>query len=72
VQNAHLCCGSAGTYSLLEPDLSAQLRANKLAALAAGDPEVILTANIGCQSHLATGTALPVSHWITALEARLR
>jgi glycolate oxidase iron-sulfur subunit len=72
VQDAHLCCGSAGTYSLLEPDLSERLRANKLAALAAGDPETILTANIGCQSHLAAGTGLPVSHWITALEARLR
>jgi len=72
VQDAHLCCGSAGTYSLLEPELSLALRGNKLAALAAGDPEAILTANIGCQSHLAAGTGLPVSHWITALEARLR
>jgi glycolate oxidase iron-sulfur subunit len=72
VADSHLCCGSAGTYSLLEPDLSERLRANKLAALAAGDPETILTANIGCQSHLAAGTGLPVSHWITALEARLR
>jgi len=72
VRDAHLCCGSAGTYSLLEPVLSAQLRANKLGALAAGDPEAILTANIGCQSHLAGGTAVPVGHWITALEARLR
>ena len=72
VAEAHLCCGSAGAYSLLEPELSARLRTNKLAALAAGDPEAILTANIGCQSHLAAGTRLPVSHWITALEARLR
>lgn len=72
VQDAHLCCGSAGTYSLLEPDLSARLRANKLAALSAGNPDAILTGNIGCQSHLAAGTGLPVRHWITALEARLR
>src|SRR5215467_11317169 len=72
VQDAHLCCGSAGTYSLLQPELSLALRGNKLTALAAGDPEAILTANIGCQSHLAAGTGLPVSHWITALEARLR
>ena len=72
VQDAHLCCGSAGTYSLLQPELSLKLRANKLAALAAGDPEAVLTANIGCQSHLAAGTGLPVIHWITALEARLR
>ncbi|HKW38728.1 MAG TPA: glycolate oxidase subunit GlcF [Burkholderiales bacterium] len=72
VPDAHLCCGSAGTYSLLEPGLSLQLRENKLAALAAGGPEAILTANIGCQAHLAAGTALPVGHWITALEARLQ
>jgi glycolate oxidase iron-sulfur subunit len=72
VPDAHLCCGSAGTYSLLEPELSTQLRTNKLAALAAGDPEAILTANIGCQTHLAAASKLPVGHWITALEARLR
>jgi glycolate oxidase iron-sulfur subunit len=72
VPDAHLCCGSAGTYSLLEPELSIPLRANKLAALGTGDPEAILTANIGCQTHLASASELPVGHWITALEARLR
>jgi glycolate oxidase iron-sulfur subunit len=71
VPDAHLCCGSAGTYSLLQPELSLQLRGNKIAALVAGEPQAILTANIGCQAHLAAGTGLPVSHWITALEARL-
>src|SRR5215470_14009300 len=71
VQDAHLCCGSAGTYSLLQPELSLALRGNKLAALAAGDPEAIVTANIGCQTHLAAGTGLPVRHWIVALEERL-
>ena len=72
VSDSHLCCGSAGTYSLLQPELSLQLRGNKLAALASGDPELILTANIGCQAHLASGTGTPVSHWIAALGARLR
>ena len=72
VPDSHLCCGSAGMYSLLEPGLSTQLRTNKLAALGAGDPEAILTANIGCQTHLAAASELPVGHWIVALEARLR
>ena len=72
VPDAHLCCGSAGTYSLLEAGLSAQLRGNKLTALASGDPEAVLTANIGCQAHLAAAAEVPVSHWITALEARLQ
>jgi glycolate oxidase iron-sulfur subunit len=71
VPDAHLCCGSAGTYSLLQPELSLQLRSNKIAALTSGGPELIVTANIGCQTHLAAGTGLPVSHWIAALEARL-
>jgi glycolate oxidase iron-sulfur subunit len=72
VPDSHLCCGSAGTYSLLQPELSQQLRANKLAALATGEPEAVLTANIGCQAHLAAAADLPVVHWITALEARLQ
>jgi glycolate oxidase iron-sulfur subunit len=71
VPDAHLCCGSAGTYSLLQPELSSRLRSNKIAALVSGGPDLILTANIGCQAHLAAGADLPVSHWITALEARL-
>ncbi len=71
VPDAHLCCGSAGTYSILQPELSTQLQQNKLAALQSGAPEAILTANIGCQTHLAVGSAVPVRHWITALEDRL-
>ncbi len=71
VADSHLCCGSAGTYSILQPALSARLRANKLAALHAGSPQAIVTANIGCLSHLQGGTALPVEHWIVTLERRL-
>ena len=70
VANAHLCCGSAGTYSLTQPDLSQRLLANKIAALEAGAPAAILTANIGCQLHLQSATGLPVRHWIEALDAR--
>jgi glycolate oxidase iron-sulfur subunit len=71
VPDAHLCCGSAGTYSILEPELSGRLRANKLTALASGEPELIATATIGCQAHLQAATGLPVKHWIVALEERL-
>ena len=60
VADAHLCCGSAGTYSILQPVLSQQLQANKVAALEAGRPEVIATANIGCLVHLSAGTQRPV------------
>jgi len=71
VPDAHLCCGSAGTYSILQPVLSQQLLKNKIAALNSGKPSAIITANIGCQSHLQTATGLPVMHWIEALDARL-
>ena len=71
VADAHLCCGSAGTYSILQPELSAQLKRNKLAALQSGMPEMIVSSNIGCQSHLAGGAQVPVKHWIVALEERL-
>ncbi|MGH8287807.1 MAG: glycolate oxidase subunit GlcF [Steroidobacteraceae bacterium] len=67
VADGHLCCGSAGSYSLLQPVLSHQLRADKLAALEAGAPDVIVTANIGCLMHLASGTDRPVRHWIEVL-----
>jgi glycolate oxidase iron-sulfur subunit len=72
VPDAHLCCGSAGTYSILQPELSQQLLKNKIAALTSGAPTAIITANIGCQSHLQTATGIPVTHWIEALDARLR
>src|SRR5258706_1912848 len=71
VPDAHLCCGSAGTYSILQPVLSQQLLKNKIAALNSGRPSAIITANIGCQAHLQTATGLPVMHWIEALDARL-
>ena len=71
VADAHLCCGSAGTYSILQPELATQLRRQKLAALQAERPEVIATANIGCQTHLASGTARPVVHWIELLDAKM-
>ena len=71
VADAQRCCGSAGTYSILEPRLAGRLRADKLRALQAGAPEVIATANIGCLTHLAAGSERPVRHWIEVLEARL-
>ena len=72
VADAHLCCGSAGTYSLLQPALAEELRANRLAALEAGKPELIATANIGCLIHLGAGSKRPMRHWIELLESRLR
>ena len=68
VADGHLCCGSAGTYSILQPDLSGQLRERKLAALSAGGAAAIATANIGCLSHLQSGTRTPVRHWIELLD----
>ncbi len=68
VPDVHLCCGSAGTYSITQPVLSRQLRANKLAALESGGPEIIATANIGCQLHLEARTVLPVVHWLELLD----
>jgi len=69
VDDAHLCCGSAGTYSLLNPSLANELRARKLAALQAGGPRSIATANIGCLSHLQAAAAVPVRHWIELIDA---
>jgi glycolate oxidase iron-sulfur subunit len=68
VADSHLCCGSAGTYSLLQPALSEQLLRQKLSHLTAGHPEVIVTANIGCQLHLGAQSDLPVRHWIELLD----
>ncbi len=68
VAEAHLCCGSAGTYSVLQPLLSEQLLARKLSALEAGEPELIATANIGCLTHLQSGTGRRVVHWIRLLD----
>lgn len=71
IPDSHLCCGSAGTYSILQPGLSQRLRANKLAALHAGNPDAIATANIGCLTHLQSGTQTRVTHWIQLLDRRL-
>ena len=70
VSNPHLCCGSAGTYSLLQPDLSIRLLNGKLESLQAGKPDLIATANIGCLTHLQTGTDIPVKHWVELLDNR--
>ncbi len=68
---AHLCCGSAGTYSVLNPEIAFQLRDRKLANLGEMAPEVIVSANIGCITHLQSGTATPVRHWIEVLDEAL-
>ncbi|MCR8916260.1 glycolate oxidase subunit GlcF [Marinobacter panjinensis] len=65
----HLCCGSAGTYSILQPELSQRLLSNKLKALTVDNPDRIVTANIGCQMHLETRAKVPVQHWIELLDA---
>ena len=67
VRDAHLCCGSAGAYSILQPQLAQRLKADKLANLAAGGPDVIATANVGCQMHLQAAADRPVMHWIELL-----
>jgi glycolate oxidase iron-sulfur subunit len=68
VPDAHLCCGSAGTYSLLQPELSQRLLANKVKALETGAPEGVATANIGCLTHIQSGMATPVRHWISWID----
>jgi glycolate oxidase iron-sulfur subunit len=70
--DSHLCCGSAGTYSVLQPEISYQLRDNKLKNLQACEPEVILSANIGCLTHLQSGTSTPVQHWVELIDQALR
>ncbi|MDA8702868.1 glycolate oxidase subunit GlcF [Pseudomonadales bacterium] len=68
VADSHLCCGSAGTYSVLQYERGEALKKLKLDSLLAADPQVIVTANVGCQSHLASGTSRPVLHWIEMLK----
>lgn len=68
VPDAHLCCGSAGTYSITQPELSLRLRDNKLDALESGGPDQIITANIGCQVHLDAAGRTPVRHWVELLD----
>jgi len=67
VNDAHLCCGSAGTYSILQPAISQKLLTAKLHHLQADQPELIVTANIGCQMHLQSGSEIPVRHWLSLL-----
>ncbi len=71
VPDSHLCCGSAGTYSVLQPEISEKLRDNKLTALNTGTPEILATANIGCLTHLQSGSQKPVRHWIELLAGRV-
>ena len=71
MNEAHLCCGSAGTYSVLQPELAYQLRDRKLANLAPIEAQVIVSANIGCIQHLQTGTATKVRHWVEVLDQAL-
>lgn len=68
---SHLCCGSAGTYSVLHPDIAGELRDRKLGHLQAMAPKAVLSANIGCITHLQGGTATPVRHWIEVLDESL-
>ena len=68
---SHLCCGSAGTYSVLQPELAHRLRDRKLAQMEAVQAQVIVSANIGCIQHLQTGTTVPVRHWIEVLDEAL-
>jgi glycolate oxidase iron-sulfur subunit len=72
VAEAHMCCGSAGTYSLLQPELSRTLQARKLGCLLATRPELILSSNIGCIAHLGAASEVPVWHWIEWLDGALR
>ncbi len=71
-EETHLCCGSAGTYSVLQPQLARGLRERKLERIGAAKPDVILSSNIGCIQHLQGGTAVPVMHWIEWLDGQLQ
>ena len=71
-QEAHLCCGSAGTYSVLQPQTATTLRDRKLGHLAALGPSVVVSANIGCITHLQSGTGTPVRHWVEVVDQALR
>ncbi len=68
VADSHLCCGSAGSYSMLQPGIAGRLRQTKLKALTGGEPEIIATANIGCLEHLRGDSPVPVIHWLELIE----
>jgi glycolate oxidase iron-sulfur subunit len=71
LNESHLCCGSAGTYSVLHPDIAGELRDRKLGHLQALQPQAVISANIGCITHLQGGTGLPVRHWVEVLDEAL-
>jgi len=68
VPDSHTCCGSAGTYSLFQPDISRELRTNKVSAMLSNEPDILATANIGCQLHVQAGSGRPVVHWIELID----
>ena len=68
IKDSHICCGSAGTYSIFEAEISNQLKENKLQNLNVSDPEMIVTSNIGCLMHLQKGSSIPVKHWVELLD----
>ena len=67
IDDSHLCCGSAGTYSIFEKDIANKLKTNKLDNLNSSDPQIIVTANIGCLMHLQKDSKIPVKHWVELL-----
>ena len=71
-REGHLCCGSAGTYSILQPELSKQLKSRKLTVLGEGKPDVIVTANVGCQLQLKEGADIPVMHWLELVAEQIK
>jgi glycolate oxidase iron-sulfur subunit len=70
-REAHLCCGSAGTYSVLQPEMATTLRDRKLSQLAPLKAQAIVSANIGCIQHLQSGTDTPVRHWVELVDESL-
>ncbi|HCN73622.1 MAG TPA: glycolate oxidase iron-sulfur subunit, partial [Pusillimonas sp.] len=72
VADSHLCCGSAGTYSITQPQMARTLRDQKMDALEQDQPDVIATANIGCQTHLNSAKRTPVKHWIEIVDAAIQ
>jgi len=70
-RDSHQCCGAGGAYSVLQPEMSLQLRAQKLQSLDAAGAQVIASANIGCITHLQAGTSTPVKHWVELLDEAL-
>ena len=68
VRDGHLCCGSAGTYSVLQPEISKQLRTRKIESLEISSPDLIVTANVGCYGHLSAESKTPIKHWIEVVD----